>query len=444
MHIVNTYFRADTIIEMEKILKLPLYSAIALLVYMPFHVFIAQWLSTFTGSIEVWKGAKDVFLLLALTLTYGLLIYKKQFKQRYFWVLTLCSFIYFLIHLTVWWANPGIDTQAALLGTAYNCRLFGYILLAWGAMMLWPGKFPLKKAFKIALAVSSVIALLGIIQFALPKDVLTHFGYSIDRGVKPAFFIDDKADLPRIMSTIRDPNSLGAFLILPIAVLALAWTRLNKARMLIGGLLLLHVWALLLTFSRSAWLGTIAAVLLALGWTYREKVLSFTKKYAVFIAVGIVLLGVGTYVLRDQYFVQNVVFHSDENTQLADPNELRANFYQQTADMIAERPFGHGPGTAGLVSIQTEKVVLTENYFLQIAYEVGIQGLALLLALMAFVCKILYDRKNIYSTILLASLVGITVCAMLLHAWSNEAVAAQWWLLAGIATGTKLVQKFYH
>lgn len=420
---------------MERILKAPLYSALALLIYTPFHVFLAQWLSTYTGSLEVWKGAKDVFLLAALALTYGLLVYKKVFSPRYFWVLTGCSLAYFLIHLLVWYANPGIDIQAALLGTAYNCRLFGYALLAWGAMLLYPGKFPLKKAFQIALIISSVAALLGIIQLALPKDIMTHFGYSIDRGVKPAFFIDDKANLPRIMSTLRDPNSLGAFLILPITALALAWTRLNKARMFIGGLLLLHVWALLLTFSRSAWLGTLLAVALALGWTYRAKLLVFARKYAVFLAVGVFVLVLGTFLLRDQYFVQNVVFHSDENTTLTDPNELRTNFYKQTAEEVGEQPFGHGPGTAGLVSIQTEKVVLTENYFLQIAYEVGIQGLALLMALIIFIAKLLFDQKNAYSTILLASLAGLSVSAMLLHTWSNEAIAAQWFTLAGIALG---------
>lgn len=418
---------------MDRILRLPLYGAIGLLVYMPFHVFLSQWLSTYTSGLDYWKVGKDVFLLTAVLLTVVIVVASRGFKDRLFWVFTAGSLVYFAIHLLVWTANPAVNDPAALLATAYNCRLLAYAILGWGAVLAYPGQIPIRKIFKIAIAVSTVIAILGIIQFLLPKDVMTHFGYSLERGVKPAFFIDDKNDLPRIMSTIRDPNSLGAYLILPITALAVAWFKLGRARILIGGLLLLHGWALLLTFSRSAWLGAAVSVLLAVAWVYREKVLEFAKKYGVFIAAGLLTLLIGVFLLRDQYFVQNVVFHSDENTRLKDSNALHLDFARVAAQGIADQPFGHGPGTAGLVSIQTENVVLTENYILQIGYEVGLQGLILFMALTIFICWLLYRGKNVYGKILITSLAGITICALLLHTWSNEAVAAQWWLLAGVA-----------
>jgi hypothetical protein len=420
---------------MDRILRLPLYSAIALLVYMPFHVFLSQWLSTFTGGLDAWKIGKDIFLLVALLFSVALLIYKRQFENKYFWIFLSGALAYFLIHLFTWYGNPDIDNEAALLGTAYNCRLLGYAILAWVAALLYPKQVPVQKIIKILLIASTIVALLAVLQFALPKDIMTNFGYSLDRGVKPAFFIDDKADLPRAMSTLRDPNSLGAFLILPITILSLAWFRLKKSRLLVSGLLLLHALALFLTFSRSAWLGTAMAVLGLMAWVYKKEVRDFAKKYKYYLAAGIFVMLLGTFLLRDQYFVQNVVFHADENTQLADPNELRVGFFQKITDEIVEQPFGHGPGTAGLVSIQTDKVVLTENYFLQIAYEVGVQGLILLVTLMYFVCILLFRQKTVYSKILLASFAGITISAMLLHAWSNEAVSCQWWLLAGILLG---------
>lgn len=416
---------------MDRIFRLPLYSALALLAYMPFHVFLSQWLSTFTGGLDFWKIAKDIFLLAAVLLTVVLVALSRGFNDRLFWVFTAGSVAYLIIHLLVWAANPAIDDPAALLATAYNCRLLAYAILGWGAVLAYPGTLRVRKIFKIAIFVSAIVALLGIIQFVLPKDVMTHFGYSLDRGVKPAFFIDEKNDLPRIMSTIRDPNSLGAYLILPTAALGLAWAKFGRQRMLVGGLLLLHVWALVLTFSRSAWLGAALALTLAFGWVYREKLLDFGKKYGVFVAIGLLTLLIGTFLLRDQYFVQNVVFHSDENTRLKDSNALHLDFARVAAEGIADKPFGHGPGTAGLVSIQTEDVVLTENYFLQIGYEVGLQGLILLLALTVFVLWLLYKSGSVYGKVLIASFAGVTVCALLLHTWSNEAVAAQWWLLAG-------------
>lgn len=424
---------------MQKILKLPMFASLVLLVYMPFHIFLSQWLSTFTGGLDAWKLAKDIFLLLALITSISLVAYKRHFKDKYFWILLGGSLAYFLLHLLVWIANLDIDSGAALLGTAYNCRLFGYVLLGWSAFLLYPGKFPLKNVFKIVLGVSTVVAALGVLQYILPKDLLTHFGYSIERGVKPMFFIDDKPNLPRIMSTIRDPNSLGAYLILPITLLSLAFLKIKNARLLNSGLLMLSGLALLLTFSRSAWLGTGVSVAIILSWVYQKQFLGFIRKFWIPLLLAICLLLVTSYSLRDQYFVQNVIFHADESTQLTDPNDLRVDFAQKVSDQIIARPLGHGPGTAGLVSIQTNHVVLTENYFLQIAYEIGIQGLILFVTLMVFVIRLLLKRRDIYSKVLVASFVGITVSAMLLHTWSNEAVAATWCLLAGLTLGaTKL------
>lgn len=203
-------------------------------------------------------------------------------------------------------------------------------------------------------------------------------------------------------------------------------------------MLLLHVWALLLTFSRSAWLGAILSVSLVLVWNYKNQTIGFAKKYWPLLAAGLAVMILGVFLLRDQYVVQNVVFHADESTKLSDPNELRVSFFQKSVDTIADNPIGHGPGTAGIVSIRTDKVVLTENYFLQIAYELGVVGLALFVGILAFVVRLVLRIKNNYSRVLIASFFGITVSAMLLHTWTNEAVAATWWLLAGIVLGVKI------
>ncbi len=418
---------------MDTVRKAPYWIVIALLVYMPFHIFLAQSLSLLTGGLEIWKVAKDALLFLAVILSLILVWWTGAYqKQRYYiWFLGL-TIAYCLAHLLIWGLNSGINTNGAILGTVYNCRLLGYGLLAWSAVLVYPGKIEVQRVAKIIVVISSIVCALGILQYLLPKDILTHVGYSLERGVKPAFFIDDKTDLPRIMSTLRDPNSLGAYLILPITMLSLAWARMPKKRMLLSGVLLLHAWALFLTFSRSAWLGVALSVFLVLLWNYRSEATKFAKKYWPLLAAGLTVMILGVFLLRDQYVVQNVVFHADESTKLSDPNELRVSFFQKSVDTIADNPLGHGPGTAGIVSIRTEKVVLTENYFLQIAYEIGVAGLAMLVGILAFVIKLLLDIKNNYAKVLVASFAGITVSAMLLHTWTNEAVAATWWLLTGM------------
>ncbi len=412
-------------------------ATVFLLVYMPFHLFLSQWLSTYTGYLDFWKIAKDLLLFAAILLTAGLVYIRNNFKDRLFWLFFAFSTLYFLLHLLIWQMNPDTADKPAILATAYNCRLLGYAILGWGTSIVAKKYFTLKQIFRLTIIISTIVCILGIIQYLLPKDFMTHFGYSLDRGVKPAFFIDEKPDLPRIMSTLRDPNSLGAYLILPITILAGAWLKKPKLRMLFSGLLLLHALALFLTFSRSAWVGAVLAVGIMFFWHFKERTKLIVKKYWPLIVAGLVVLTAGVFMLRDQYVVQNVVFHSDENTRRTDSNNLHAQFAENGLKGIANEPFGHGPGTAGLVSIQTKQVVLTENYFIQISYEVGIIGLALLVGIMIFVCKLLYERNDFYASALLASFAGITFCCLLLHTWSNEAVAAQWWLLAGLVMKEK-------
>ena len=419
---------------MHTLRKVPLFTATALLVYMPFHIFLSQSLSLTIGTLESWKAAKDVVLFAALGLTLFLFFWNGlQKKNRQYLIFLGLAALYGLVHILAWLINRDeISSSGAVLGTVYNNRLLEFALLGWGSVLVYPGKIAVNTIVKIIIGVSTVVCILGILQYLLPKDLLTHVGYSIERGVKPNFFIDDKPDLPRIMSTLRDPNSLGAYLILPITILSLVWAKRPKIRLMISGLLLLHVWALFLTFSRSAWLGAMLSVGLALFWTYRKQVLGFARKRWPFIAAAFIVLVFGIFLLRDQYIVQNVVFHSDENTTQTDSNNLHVEYAKQGIEGIADDPEGHGPGTAGLVSIRTKsEVVLTENYFIQVGYEVGVVGLAIFIGAIVFILRQLTRIKNNLSTALIASFAGITLCSLLLLTWSNEAVAATWWLLAG-------------
>lgn len=417
---------------MERILKLPYIATIFLLVYMPFHIFLSQWLSTYTGYLDFWKIAKDLLLFAAIIVAVPLVYYKNGFKDRLFWIFFALSTAYLLLHILIWQINPSIADKPALLASAYNSRVVGFAVLGWATGIISKKYLDLKIIFRLVVFISAIVCVLGIIQYLLPKDFMTHFGYSLDRGVKPAFFIDDKPNLPRIISTLRDPNSLGAYLILPIALLVGAWLKKPKARMMLSGLLILQALTLFLTFSRSAWIGAVIAAAIVFFWHFKDKTKKIIKKNVPALAIGLVIILAGIFAVRNQYFVQNVIFHADESTKLTDSNQLHAQYAENGLKGIIHKPLGHGPGTAGLVSIQTKHVVLTEDYFIQIGYEVGIIGLVLLLAMMAYICRLLYLRGDFYSQVLIASFVGITFCCFLLHTWSNEAVACQWWLLAGL------------
>jgi O-antigen ligase len=151
--------------------------------------------------------------------------------------------------------------------------------------------------------------------------------------------------------------------------------------------------------------------------------------------IGAVILLGGLFAARNTYLVQNLILHSDQNTVLEDPNQLRVRFWQESVLAITLEPEGSGPGTAGLASIKNDKqgTVLNENYYLQIGEEVGVVGLLLFLAILFIVAHRLYWRRDSEIAVaLLASFIGLAFTNFLVHIWSNEAVAYTWWGLAGI------------
>lgn len=424
---------------MKFINRLPAYIVYALIVYMPFHVFLTQSVSLATGGLNEWKVAKDVVLILALILTL-VLVWGQRKGTKLFNRLVLASVLYGLIYLVVWAVNPDIYRQTALLGTLYNTRVVGYALLGVGANILAPQLLSEKRLIKVVVSVAAMVAFLGLIQYFLPKDTLTHFGYSVTRGVKPAFFIDDKVNLPRIMSTLRDPNSLGAYLVLPICLAVGLFMKTQKRRLLFGGLIILQLLALFLTFSRGGLVAAIIAIGVLIVLQFRQWLRAHLMLIAKISIVLVVVFGVVGYTQRNRYVTQNVILHSDKSTvALQDSNDLHVSFARKGAIATAERPFGHGPGTAGIVSIQNQHGgVLTENYYVQLGYEVGVLGLAVFLAIWAYVVLELNKRRSMLTYSLLASAAAYAFLCLIMHLWSNEAVAAQWWLLSGVIISSRL------
>ncbi len=422
---------------MHSLRRIPYWAAIALLIYMPFHIFLSQSVSLLTGGLDAWKIGKDVALVVVVLFTICLVWQQRKRTKLFNWLVVL-SALYLGLHLLLWWLNPDIYQKSAALGIIYNMRLPGFLLLGYGAILLNPGKFVFSPIFKIIIAVSTLVAFLGIVQYFLPKDILTHLGYGLDRGTRPAFFIDDNPALPRIMSTLREPNALGAYLILPLV--ALSWLALRykagRRRLLVIVLWILHAAAIYLTFSRSAWLGAVLALGLVIWWAQKDQITNIAKRFWPVAAAAILALFVVAFLGQNTRVFQRYIIHSNPDEQVVDldSNDYHTLLVKQGLQGIKDRPFGHGPGTAGLASIQNPGGGhLTENYYVQIGYEIGILGLIVFVALSIWVYLRLWKRGDYIGWILCASFWAYVLINMLLHTWSNEAVAAQWWILAGLA-----------
>lgn len=427
------------------------YFALAFLIYMPLHVFIVQSASLLTGGLEIWKAAKDVLLFVIIPFLLYMSYRRGLFQDKTFRWLVILAALYGLLHGLFLVLDKGDDTHSALVGSVYNTRLFGFMLLGYLVGTSKEAGKHTRYLLTAAIFIAFIVALFGVMQYFLPKDTLEHAGYTLERGVKPLFFIDDKPDLPRIMSTLKDPNSLGAYLIIPILLTGLSCMKqgANRAffvrplrREVLGIMCVVMIAALFLTFSRGALAGLAISSVTILFIVTGDRALSFIKKNAIFMIILLLLFLGGLILLKDNYIVQNTIFHADESTIEADPNEKRLAFSQQALDKIAEVPQGHGPGTAGLVSITNPKGgFLTENYYLQVAYEVGWLGIIIFVTILSIVMVKLFNlsaikgEERFLPAVLFSALLAYLFYSLLIHLWSNEAVALQWWLLAGVSLG---------
>lgn len=420
-----------------------------LLAYMPFHIFISTVIGANIGGLALMKVLKDIVLMFGFCSIMIASFHQSWFKEWLKNKLVLVIVLYAALTLLLALVRP-TDTDAEVLGVTYNLRFLIFFLYAWLLVKTFPKRNILQSSVLISLVAGTAVALFGVVQYVLlPNDALTHLGFVRSNGVLPAFFIDDKPDLERVMSTLRDPNSLGSYLIIVMS-LALAWRQKSakRAKLIWSGVILMTGLCLLLTFSRSALLGLVLALACAAAIVGRSHVKLSPKQ----VRIGVVVLAVATigflasaFALRNSYFAQNVIFHADQSTSLEDPNQLRVRFLRESVVKIAHNPIGLGPGRAGLASIRNnvQGTQLNENYYLQVATEVGVLGLAFFLAILILVAVRLYRATgdSVYATALLAAFAGLALTNILVHIWSNEAVAYTWWGLAGLVMTTRTKSK---
>lgn len=437
---------SGTIVPVERLKQLSLYIFFGLLAYMPLHIFLSTWLGSTFHVLEAAKILKDILLvggfLLALSVSVRKTWFRQILKDPLLWLITA----YALLTLCMAAIKP-TDPDAELLGVVYNLRFLLYFCYAGLLTQLYKPEWLLRRALQVVLAVALPVLLFGMVQYLwLPNDALSHLGYSRANGVLPAFFIDDKPDLERIMSTVRDPNSYGSYLLIILSIVGTYLLR-NKnkdVRKLLIGITTITLLNIYFTFSRSAWVGAVLTLLTIYLLKFKPgSRLVPNKKVLVFGCIALALLLSGLFMARETYFVKNVILHADESTVMEDPNQLRLRFWRESFESAVHNPFGYGPGTAGIVSIRNDRqgVVLNENYYLQILHETGVIGLLLFISIITTVAGRLYRIKTAGSYALLAAFVGLAFTNFLVHIWSVEAVAYTWWGLAGLATTALLSQQ---
>lgn len=403
-----------------------------LIIVLPFHTFATVWLTSNFDRLYLWSSWKEILVAVITVLSLYILVndkstrtkfLSKRYNQVAIGYLLLCG-IYLIFQRF---------SLNSLVGFAIDVR---YALVFLAAQLLG-SHFSKKntKAFKVLLVVASVTALLAIIQILiLPPNFLTHFGYDPvginTAGIPPASHqVASGSSIYRAQAALRGPNVLGAYLILPTLLASYLYLKKRSKYYLI--LAALFVGAILLSYSRSALLGLIGAF--GLYGTYSLRNISKSTK---FLVLGLLLFSAIAFAgLWENQRFQTVVLHNNPEVTAIQSNQGHLELTRQSVEDISKKPLGYGLGKAGPSSALEDQTQakISENYFLQVASEIGWLGFGLILALHLLVIQALWrKRDHPYVAPILLAFIALTFTNLLLHTWADEAVAITMWFFAGL------------
>jgi len=340
----------------------------------------------------------------------------------------------------------------------------------------WSDVF-LKQVMNVLLIAGGVVAAYGILTFFVPSEFFHWLGYSDlhslyvpDRPIA-AFQQIGGTTLRRIQGPMSGPNHLGLWLLIPMGVVlahTLGGKHLPSKNYPLALLFVLCGIALLMTFSRTAWIAAFVMTAVALYPLVR------TLSQRVFISLSAFVLCLVAVLAF--LFPSVIVRISSSRGHLHGPIEA--------VEQMLQFPLGKGMGMAGPASNRVSETCvlllenddptwwqenrpdmcvftgntqvqpvdracscpfLPENWFLQIGVEMGWLGLGLYLWMMGVVFMRLREsrimnqesRKEglIIHNSLFLILLSLCVAALLLHAFEDSAVAYTLWILMAACAG---------
>jgi hypothetical protein len=410
--------------------------AAIIIALLPFHAFITIWLSSFTGHYTLLRLWKE-FLLVPLVLGALYLLFTNRGLLKRFldpWLVRLI-FLYMLVLMisgAAAYHAHSVSAKAMWYGLLVDLRFLVFFLAV--LVIAARSDFLTRQWRRILLIPAIFVAVFAILQYwVLPYDFLKHFGYG-DSTIPAYETINHNLHHLRVASTLRGANPLGAYLILPISALTLAFIKEKRQRTnvaIFGGCLLL---ALLFCFSRSAWLGALLATGLVIWLSLKsERVRARIGWLAAGVVMLLIVLG---FALRNNLTYENFIFHTDRTSKAVSSSDQGHTIaFKSARHDIVHQPLGRGVGTAGPQSVYNDRPArIAENYYLQVGQEAGIEGLLLFIAICVLAAKMLYERRaEPLALILFASFLGISLVNLLSHAWADDTLAYIWWGLAGVA-----------
>jgi hypothetical protein len=422
--------------ENSKVVNVMSWLILIILALLPFHAFLSVWFSSIIGHYTLLRLWKEVLLIFLSAGTVYILAKDKILRIAAMNSLLVRLTVIYIILTVVWgvaaYAFNKVTLKALGFGFIVNLRFLIFFLIVWTVA----SKSSLLKRLwlKFLIIPATLVIFFGILQrIVFPYDFLKHFGYG-PNTIYPYETINHNINYPRIMSTLRGANPLGVYLILILTALAAVVIKFKRNRLWIGALLITGMIVLVCTYSRAAWIGVILSLfsfgLMSLKRIKVERLLLPAFIVLLISAVALIVI------LHNNTTFENIFFHTQKHSAVqANSDQGHIAAFKNGIRDVAHEPLGRGVGTAGPASVyNNNNVRIAENYYLQIAQEIGWAGMILFIAINYLVaCELWFRRDDMLPRVLLASLIGISFVNFLSHAWTDDTISYLWWGLAGIA-----------
>lgn len=367
----------------------------------------------------------DAFLALSIILMLWGFIFLRRFKL---W--TVPALVPFAVVFVAAIVSVIVRQVPSTIGI-YALRVLLQPIMYYFIGFLYPkNKRWVQWAMAVFLMAATLLALHGLFQY------LTH-------APMPVGWVDPSEQgtiSTRAYSIIGNPNGLGAFLLMGSLIsLSLAMRKgLQRSQRWVAGVIcLINLAGVGVTFSRGAWLGLVAGIIVLLLISYRRYLIAL-------LAVGV--LG---WFVAPSAFTNRILFAFSSNYVQKSQQFGRIFAWRVAWDYFKQHPFfGLGLGTfGGTVAIHFSLTVLwVDNFYLQMLAEGG------LFLLIAFLWLLLSVGKGLVKGFLTSTdpyiialatgtfgaLVAVCIANLTAGVWETLSVGAIFWLLAGMVTSAAL------
>ncbi len=379
------------------------------------------------------------------------------------------------IGITLFFYRPWMTTTGLVLGFKYDfIPLIAFLVLR---RVQWSDQFR-ARAEGALLWVAGIVALYGILTVFAPKGYFRLLGYSdahslyLPNGPLAAFQQISGSAIRRVQSTFSGPNQFGIWLLIPLSILATRIFQSKKFKKHESRILMMFgvclIVALMLTFSRSAWIGAfvIAAVVGSKHLprrVFRDALIGIVSILAIagvaasLIAPSVFLRATSTreHIVRPLKAIHEMIrYPLGMGLGAAGPAANRTH-----EPCVFLEP-GNDPSWAknaptlcvfvGQTQVQPANhhcdcALLPESWYLQVGVEMGVLGFLLYICLVGVVLSRLAVKSDPssgsglkvkngetrtfhFSFFTFLFFLGISIAALFLHAWEDAAVAYTAWV----------------